>query len=281
MEPPPALVAWARKADQAQGAWDRKAVDSWAAAMEFSRPLQWGESERAVLERDYPPLPGRAVASAIGALGWAGLAILAVLTVGSPVIGLSLVVASSLLGSSSTADELVLGACYSFVVAIITALTTLSIWWHTRRRGVVEVVVAVVTLTASATALGVYLVSDVRGAPWLPVFAVGALACGLVVLVLGLVSKPEGRARSRRPPPRGPRGSDKRARALRARKRLLQVLIDRRLVDVDQADQIRLAEMPLGYWSELDGQDDAGWRTILEQRHIGWREFDKTDRRPR
>jgi hypothetical protein len=38
--------------------------------------------------------------------------------------------------------------------------------------------------------------------------------------------------------------------------------------------------MPLGYWSELDGLDEREWRRVLERRHVGWRDFDASDRRP-
>lgn len=66
-----------------------------------------------------------------------------------------------------------------------------------------------------------------------------------------------------------------------ARDRLLDVLIHRRLVDVDEGDRIRLREMPLGYWPELDGLDQREWRRVLEYRHVGWREFDENDKQVR
>lgn len=39
--------------------------------------------------------------------------------------------------------------------------------------------------------------------------------------------------------------------------------------------------MPLGYWSELDGLDERAWRRVLEYRHVGWREFDASDKQVR
>ena len=61
---------------------------------------------------------------------------------------------------------------------------------------------------------------------------------------------------------------------------MLEILQRRGLVALDEADRKRLNEMPLGYWDELDGVDDKEWRRILEYRHVGWRYFDTTDRRP-
>lgn len=61
---------------------------------------------------------------------------------------------------------------------------------------------------------------------------------------------------------------------------MLEILQRRGLVALDEADRKRLNEMPLGYWDELDGVDDKEWRRILEYRHVGWRDFDTTDRRP-
>ena len=123
-------------------------------------------------------------------------------------------------------------------------------------------------------------VADVSGGTWLPLLMIAAALVSAVAFVLGAVSKPEGRARKRKPPKRGPRSSDKRARSLRARNRLLEIVIHRGLVDLDEGDRIRVAEMPLGYWSELDGLDEREWRRVLERRHVGWRDFDSSDRTP-
>ncbi|WP_155830097.1 hypothetical protein [Glycomyces tenuis] len=77
----------------------------------------------------------------------------------------------------------------------------------------------------------------------------------------------------RKPPRRGPRCCDKRTRALKARHRLLEVVVHHGLVDLGEADRIRVAEMPSpGHWNELDGLDEREWRRVLERRHVGWRE---------
>lgn len=98
--------------------------------------------------------------------------------------------------------------------------------------------------------------------------------------IRGETSPPEGRPTHRKPPRRGPRNAWVHSRYRRARARLLDILIDRGIVQVDEADAQRLNEMPLGYWGELDDVDQAEWRRILELRLVGWRDFGPADRRP-
>ena len=277
MKPPAALVAWAQRADRDQGDWDRRAVDSWAQAATFSHPVKLGEAEAAVMARAYPPLPGRGVAVLVGSLGWIGVAFLALITAGSSVVGLGLLIAGESMNKRAAADDVLLGARFAFIVAIIAALTYVSVWWQTRRRGTFEVLVGVITFVASTSACGAYLLMEVKDAPWLLVSILCALVSGAALLIVELGSEPDGRAKSRKPPRRGPKGERMRVQMLRARRRLLQILVDRKLLELDGADLIRLDEMPLGYWSELDGVDEAEWRRILEMRHVGWREFDAGD----
>ncbi|MFE6645514.1 hypothetical protein ACFVJS_03045 [Nocardioides sp. NPDC057772] len=144
-----------------------------------------------------------------------------------------------------------------------------------------RVATAAVTAIGAGAAYVLVMVLDLPEMPWLAGLALVAAILGTVHLVLELVSKPEGGPKSRKPPPRGPRRSGQRLRARKARNRLLEILIQRRLVDVDEGDQIRLREMPLGYWSELDGLDEREWRRVLEYRHVGWREFDSSDKQIR
>lgn len=279
MAAPKALMEWARKTDDAREEWARQAVDGWARTERFSQPFSWGEAEAAVLERSYPPLPGRFLLNAVGAVAMGLLALIVVPLFGSAVVGLVLV---ALAGGQETGAELLLWlARIAFGAAIFVAGTGLSVWWQTRRRSVLGVALAAVTAIASAATYVLLLVLDLPTMPWLSILVLGAGVLGLADLVLELVSRPEGGAKSRKPPRRGPRSSDKRQRAGVARDRLLDVLIHRRLVDVDEGDRIRLREMPLGYWSELDGLDEREWRRVLEYRHVGWREFDASDKQVR
>lgn len=279
MAAPKMFMAWARKTDEARAEWARQAVDEWARTEQFSQPFSWGEAEAAVLERSYPPLPGRFLLNAVGAVVMGLLALIVLPLFGSAVLGLVLVALAG--GQETGAEGLLWLARIAFGAAILVAGTGLSVWWQTRRRSVLGVAMAAVTAIASAAAYVLLLVLDLPGMPWLSILVLGAGTLGLANLVLELVSRPEGGAKSRKPPRRGPRSSDKRHRAGVARDRLLDVLIHRRLIDVDEGDRIRLREMPLGYWSELDGLDEREWRRVLEYRHVGWREFDATDKQVR
>ena len=278
-EVPKVLIAWARKTDEAEKVWAREAVDSWARTAPFSQPLNWGEAEAAVLDRDYPPLPGRFVLKVAGVVGVGFLALIAAPFYGAALIGLVLVALAA--AQSTGAEGLLWLARLAFGLAILMAGLGLSTWWGARRRSTYGLATASVTAIGAGAAYVLVLVLDLPEMDWLAALALVAAILGTVHLVLELVSKPEGGAKSRKPPPRGPRSSDRRVRAVKARDRLLEILIQRRLVKGDEGDRIRLREMPLGYWSELDGLDEREWRRVLEYRHVGWREFDASDKQVR
>lgn len=278
-EVPKVLMAWARKTDEAEKVWAREAVDSWARTAPFSQPLNWGEAEAAVLDRDYPPLPGMFALKLVGVVAVGILALIAAPFYGAAVIGLVLVALAP--AQSTGAEGLLWLARLAFGLAILMAGLGLSTWWETRRRSAYGVATAAVPAIGAGAGYVLVLVLDLPEMPWLSALALVAAILGTARLVLELVSKPEGGATNRKPPPRGPRGSGRRVRASKARDRLLEILIQRRLVEVDEGDRIRLREMPLGYWSELDGLDEREWRRVLEYRHVGWREFDASDEQVR
>lgn len=271
---PKPVENWARKTDAAEGEWARDAVDSWAREMEFSRPFKWGEAETAVLAREYPPLPGSAVARTVGVLAWVFIVILGAPVLGAAVVGFALAAVASAQDTQAAADGWLSAATFLFVIAVIAAGTALSLWWETRRRSPLELVLNGANTLASGSAFAVLAASPISAEGWLPLLIIATGLVSAVAFGLGVFSKPEGRAKKRKPPPRGPRSADKRARARRARQRLLDVVIHRGLVDLDEADRIRVGEMPLGYWNELDGLSEREWRRVLERRHVGWREFD-------
>lgn len=277
MEPPKVALAWARRFDEARDEWVRENVDGWARTAKFSQPLIWGEAEEAVLARDYPPLPGRLVLDAVAAVSWGLFAMFAAPLFGAALVGSVFVIVAA--GQDARAEGLLSGARVAFGGAIVMTCIWLGMWWETRRRSLVGVAMAGITVIGSALTYSLLLVLELPEVPWLSALVLVAAALALANLVLEMMSKPEGGAKSRKPPRRGPRGSDKGMRAGLARDRLLEVLIHRGLVDVDEADRIRIREMPLGYWSELDGLNEQEWRRVLEYRHVGWREFDSSDKR--
>ncbi|QOR69811.1 hypothetical protein IM660_14255 [Ruania alkalisoli] len=253
----------------------------WARTEQFSQPLRWGEIEAAILEHDLPRLPEeKAWVTAIGIVGWVGIALLAIPSFGSAVLGLVLVAVGSAAEGAAEAEGWFTGARFFFFLAAALGVGFFVDWWRSRRRAALQLVTSALIAAGSGAALVVVLASD--GPPpglLLLGFILTAIVSGVLVFIAGLVSTPEGRPRRRRPPRRGPRSSRIRDRWRRGRDVVLQILRQRRLVDIDDDDQVRLNELPLGYWSEVEGVDRQEWKRILELRHVGWRDFDATDAR--
>jgi hypothetical protein len=270
---PKTVENWARKTDAAESGWARDAVDSWARTMDFSRPFSWGEAEAAVLAREYPPLPGSFVVRLVGVVAWVLIGVLGVPTLGGAVVGFAAVAAAVAQDGQAAAESWLSPATVMYMFGVISVGSFLSAWWQTRRRSPVLLIVSGASALAAAASWVALALSPVTAEGWLPLLIIATAVIGAVTFLLGVFSKPEGRAKNRKPPRRGPRG-DKRTRATKARQRLLEVVLHRRLVDLDEADRIRVGEMPLGYWNELDGLSEREWRRVLERRHVGWREFD-------
>lgn len=279
MAPPKVLSTWARRQDDAADEWAREVVDPWARAAEFSTSHLWGEAEAAVLAREYPPLPATAALRTFRIVTWAGLVVfLALPTVGASMIGFILTALGTTVTNAGAARDLLVGSRLAFIVSNVVALTALGLWHELgRRRTWFGLSTSAVTLSASI-ATYVWLLAHADGlpkVPWLSVLVPSAGLFALLGLVLALISPREGEGKNsrRKPPQRGPRGEE-RQRCLLARHRLLEILQERRLVHLDEADKVRVKEMPLGYWAELDGLDEREWRRVLEYRHVGWRDFD-------
>lgn len=284
-----AAIAWVKKNEQQRKQWAGKVVDPWATTLEFSRPLNWGEAEQQVLSRKYPPLPGRRVVGSFQVFAYVFVGVLFFIPLGgSALTGTVLVVIAIMVrgGDHDGALALLTGAMWAFGVAAVVALLNLIAWSEERRRTTFGLVTALlVGIPALVGAVLLWLVLGARGVSWLTIDVGVATSVSALTLVLMLVSPPKKSAaekassKRRSPPRRGPRSSSQRERYLVARGRLLEILVQRNVVRLVKGDMARLKEMPLGYWSELDGVDDKEWRRILEYRLIGWREFTASDRR--
>lgn len=259
-----------------------QSVESWARTTQFAHPVQWGEIERTILAWDIPrrsveSLPNKALAL----FGLVGSVVLGLVTGGAPLVGLVLIVVGSVWGGTD-AGSWFSAAFFLFVISIVVQLFSLNDWRQVRRRLPLSLLIdsgAVLASVASALVL-VTAVGDVGKEKWLLVAIVVAGVLGAVSFGLNATSEPEGRDKSRKPPRRGPRNSWKWRRYSDARDRVLEILVERGVVDLDESDQKRVSEMPLGYWEELDGVDEKEWRRILEYRFVGWRDFDESDARP-
>ncbi|QYJ05588.1 hypothetical protein KUV85_07900 [Nocardioides panacisoli] len=209
---------------------------------------------------------------------WVGIVLFGLLIYGSSLIGF-VVVLFGAVGEDASWDWTT-PARVAFAVAVLTEVVFLLIWWEIRRRPPLVLPVSALTVLASLTTYGVLLAAaEEASVSWLPILVLVAAASGVAMLATGFLSKPEGRDRSKKPPVRGPRRSRLRDDYLASRARVLDILTERGLVDLHEADRKRVLEMPLGYWDELDGLDEREWRRVLELRLVGWREFDESDRR--
>jgi flagellar basal body-associated protein FliL len=260
---------------------EEQSVEEWARTAQFAQPVRWGEIETGILARDPFPPDERlslGMAARVGA-AWAGVGVFGILFYGSSLIGLAFVVAGNI-GSDASWDW-VTPAQVAFAVAVMVEVVSFLIWWEIRRRSVLALPVSALTVVASVAAYVVLARSaEESRLSWLPLLVLIAAMSGAAMFVIGLMSKPEGRDKSRKPPQRGPKSARKRGSYAATRARVLEILTERGVVDLDEADRKRVLEMPLGYWEELDGLDEKEWRRVLELRSVGWREFDASDRRP-
>lgn len=245
----------------------------WARQVRFPGPVRWGDVEAEVLARAPlapEPLPPRLrnLVALSRLLLWLSVAVV----LGAPVVGLVVVVGGPDVGSGASD----VGSGAFLLTSLVQLLVIRLALVRGRRRDPDLLVGAGVPLLASAAAV---VVARVRDGEVAGPAGYALIAAGLAAVPFTLVVLSPSRASSRRPRRRGPRSALARADYVRTRREVLDVLIHRRLVRVDEADRQRLAEMPLGYWEELDDVDDAERRRILELRITGWREFTSEDER--
>lgn len=256
-------------------------VLEWARTATFEQPLRWGPVEAGILARE--PLKAEntpAWVHLVGVFGYLWTAFMIAATFGAPLLGLALLAMGD--SQPGLADGWFVAARIAFLLGCLSGIFTVRLWWSMgRRRGSVGIAGGVVAVAAAAVSywilIGTDQQHDVTGLGAL-ILATGAL--GLLILGLMAFSRPEGRGKSRKPPLRGPRNTAMWARYRDTRTAVLDILVARRLVKVDESDRKRLLEMPMGYWDELDGVEETEWRRILELRAVGWRDFDASDRRP-
>jgi hypothetical protein len=257
-------------------------VEEWAASAHFPQPLRLGAVEAGILARR------PAASTSLGrsypllvALTWPVLAFAFMLGPGLALLGLL----AAYLGTSQeppVGQNMWLWVSHViFVVGAFTELSALVDAVKSRHREWFHLGTAL--LTAAATALAFVLL---RSSPWdepwgltPAVVAMGVFAIG--VIVVSVLAKPRapGPNAGRNPPKRGPENDNEYWHYKRTRTHVLDTLIRRGLLKIDEADRTRLNEMPLGYWEELDNVDEREWRRILEYRIVGWREFTQSDRR--
>lgn len=256
------------------------AAQRWAREVPADSTLSWGAIEQEVLAHEPLRSDTPAWAYVLGAVGWAGSAVLLVPVAGAPLIGLVLLLVALGRTSTDAPDGLLTATALVFGFTCILLIAGIRAWWSEgRRRNMLFVSFGVVALVCG----GVGLVVSVAGGGELDLGLVRATTAVSSFLALALVlvaALAQPRPAGKRPPRRGPRGDGSRRRYTHTRERVLDILLERQLVHLDPADRQRMIEMPLGYWEELDGVEERERSRILELRTVGWRQFDDRDARP-
>lgn len=222
-----------------------QSAEEWARGVQLSGPVRWGAVEDEVFARPAPrPIEETRADRVIRAIGLVLMGILAIPAFGASVVGLVLF----LVGVDPVVVRIFFVVAAGFPVAMVLT------WWDTRERGLVRI-------TASGSSGLVSLVAYLlmRSGPmadrdaWAALFMLVAVVTGVVAAVVMLVASkaPEQRRR-------GPRGLSpaKGVGYLQARNRVLGILVERGVVELDPDMQKKMTEMPLGCWHELD-QDAA------------------------
>lgn len=259
-----------------------ESVEQWAREHPFGQPLRLGEVEAGVLART--PLAGTGTAwwvGAIGAVGWLSMGVFFLLGPGVALVGLLAIWLAGQEAPPGGTDVWITVSGLAFGVGSLAYALYLVEVVRARRRHTRDLVFGMVTVVASAVAFVLLrsLPSDVAPS-WLSIAVVAMGALGAALAAASLLSNPRPSKRERTQPPlRGPVAAADRDRYLRTRARVLDIVVHRGLLEVDEVEQGRINAMPLGYWEELDGAEEKERRRILEYAVIGWREFTPSDQR--
>lgn len=258
-------------------------VEEWAKSHRFSEPLRLGEVEDGVLAR--PPADGTGMpwwVAGIGALGWVAMGLFFLVGPGIGLIGL---LAIWLAGQESPPGGADL---WTNVAMFVFAMGSLSLAFYAvevvraKKRNVRDILFGGAPVVASVASSLLLRTMSPGSAPtflWIGVVALGVV--GALILIASLASTPPKPKRSTRVPPRrGPADEAAYDRYLRTRERVLDIVVTRGLLKVDEIEQGGINSLPLGYWEELDGVDERERRRILEYSVLGWREFTASDERP-
>lgn len=227
----------------------------WVRETDFPDPVRWGEVEAKI--RSYPPPPRDELDQwyfkderVSSALGYLIMAPVALLTFGSPIIGLGLVVGYTQFGWSLPSDWFFLVVLLHVAIVTVPVIPVLYVW-TAKKRERWHVVLSGGTLVASGASFVLLQMSDLAGG-WSQIvwYVLLSAVLGLCSVVFLLVKVEPRRSRPWRERWRATTPEEKWYQSMRAV--VLEQMTKRDLVD--QHDTSTMIEMPLGTWQELDGQ---------------------------
>lgn len=184
------------------------------------------------------------------AIGYLMMALVAVPTLGSPIIGLGLVVAYVQYGWSLPADWFFL-VVLLFIEVIVVPVIPVVYWWTAKRRESWHFVLSGGTFAASLVSVVLLQTSGAAG-QWsrMALCALISAVLGLGAVVFLVVKAEPGLRRPWQERWRAITPEEKWYRAMRAG--VLEQMAKRGLVD--RIDVATMVSMPLGTWKDLDGQ---------------------------
>lgn len=223
-------------------------ASEWARTAEIATPVKWGEVEQQIISRRLAPGDGKHGPNWLLGVVVALPVLVLLVFILSPIIAAALVVKATTVDVRSVQSDLTLIARFLFVVSIVISGTWLRMWWQTRTRSWVAVLSGIAaTLSVVVTfAVGLSYDGDLPG-DGLVLLALLAGGLGLVLTIIELVSKGEGQ-----------KGVPKSARAQRrfsaAREDVVDVLVERGLVELTPDQRHRMQRMRVGTWYKFDAQ---------------------------
>jgi hypothetical protein len=197
----------------------------WARSADVATPIKWGDLEKQIISERLTPNGDD------GGPNW--------------LLGVLMVPIMMMLGAFLLAPALAAGLV---AWATVVSATWLSMWWQTRSRSVIAIVSG---LVATVSVVVTFIVGksydgDLPG-DWLEWSALVTGVLGLALTILQFVSKSEHRAGV-------PKSDRAQRRYSAAREEVLDVLVERGVVDLTPDQRHRMRRMRVGTWHKFDAQ---------------------------
>lgn len=219
----------------------RQTPEDWARQVELRPPVRWAAVEDEILDCA-PTVEQTSADKVVRGIGFVLTSLVAIPTFGAAAVALALL----FLGAEGALVNILL------VLAIGTPIAMLVVWWSDDRdRGPVKIVVAGGSGLLCALAYLAMRAGTVAGSgEWTSLFALAGAVVGLGGAVVMLVGANADHSRPRRR--RWSLSPAKDIAYVRARRRALEILVERGQVALGADEVKRMSDMPLGTWHTLD-----------------------------